>query len=120
MDRILALYEEIVMTIQYADGRNREAVLLSRTNNTMRVVLKENSDVTYLTDVNGTWYSENGEAVQVKFAWQAHSGTEVPSLSDCICPAELASQLIDSLFTESHEMKAKAPPNYLTAGSLVL
>jgi hypothetical protein len=108
------------MTIQYADGRSREAVLLSRTNNTMRVVLKENSDVTNLTDVDGTWYAENGEPVQVVFAWQAQSRTEAPSLSDCICPAELASQLVDSLFYDSHDAKSKPQPKRFTAGSPVL
>ena len=108
------------MTIQYPDGRNREAVLLSQTNDTMRVVLKESSDVTYLTDVNGTWHSENGEPVQVEFAWQTHSRTEVPSLSDCICPAELASQLIESLFADTQEVKSKAQQKHLTAGSPIL
>src|SRR5437016_4284641 len=93
------------MTIRYTDGRNSEAVLLSRTNDTMRVVLPGNDDTTYLTQVNGAWFSENNEPVQVEFAWQLHARPAEPKLADCVCPAELASKLIDLLFDGREEPK---------------
>jgi hypothetical protein len=107
------------MTIKYADRRISKAVLLFQTNNTMRVVLKGSDDATYLTKVNGTWFSEDWESVQVEFAWQSGSHSAVPSLSNCVCSKELASKLVDLLAARSRASQSKVQAKHFTAGSPV-
>jgi hypothetical protein len=96
------------MIIRYADGRNSEAVLLSRTSKTMRVVLTGADDATDLTETNGTWFSDDFEPVQVEFVWQSRPHTAVPSVSDSVCSPELASMMIDLLFACSREAQSEA------------
>jgi hypothetical protein len=107
------------MTIKYADRRTSEAVLLFQTNNTMRVVLKGNDDATYLTKVNGTWFSEDWESVEVEFAWQSGSHNVAPEVSDCVCSKELASRLVDLLTARSRAPQSEVQPKHFTAGSPV-
>ena len=95
------------MTIAYADGRTLEAVLLARTDNTLRVAVKNADDVLVFSDVNGTWVSEDCEPVRIEFAWQLHSREAAVAEADCICPKELASRLMHLLFSGSNEEKLK-------------
>jgi hypothetical protein len=104
------------MTINYADRRIGEAVLLFQTDNAMRVVLKGGDDATYFTRVNGTWFSENWETVQVEFAWQSRSRTAAPSVSDCVCSKELASKLVDLLSAGPTASQSEVPAMHFTAG----
>jgi hypothetical protein len=98
------------MTIRYANGRTLEAVLLSRTDNTLRVAAKNTDDVQVFSDINGTWVSEDCEPVRIDFEWQRHSREETVAEADCICPKELASRLMYLLFSGNDEdgLKAKA------------
>ena len=98
------------MTIRYANGRTLEAVLLSRTDNTLRVAAKGTEDVQVFSDINGTWVSEDCEPVRIDFEWQRHSRDEAIAEADCICPKDLAARLMYLLFSGSDEdgMKAKA------------
>jgi hypothetical protein len=98
------------MTIRYTDGRTLEAVLLSRTEKTLRVAAKNTDDVQVFTDINGTWVSEDCEPVRIDFEWQRHSREEAVAEADCICPQELASRLLYLLFsgTDDDGLKAKA------------
>lgn len=98
------------MIIRYADGRTHEAVLLSHTDNTLRVAAENTDDVLVFSDINGTWVSEDCEPVRIDFEWQRHSHEEAVDLADCICPQELASRLVYLLFsgTDKDGLKAKA------------
>jgi len=96
------------MTIRYSDGRTYEAVLLSRTENTLRVAAKNTDDVQSFTDINGTWVSEDCEPVRIDFEWQRRSREEVVSEADCICPQDLASRLLYLLFSGTDEDGLKA------------
>ena len=96
------------MTIRYADGRAYEAVLLSRTENTLRVAAKNTDDVQVFTDIKGTWVSEDCEPVRIDFEWQRHSGEKAVAEEDCICPTELASRLLYLLFSGADEDGVKA------------
>jgi hypothetical protein len=96
------------MTIRYADGRTYEAVLLSRTETTLRVAAKGTDDVQAFTDVHGTWVSEDCEPVRIDFEWQRHSGEQAVAEADCICPAELASRLLYLLFSGTDDDGVKA------------
>jgi hypothetical protein len=98
------------MIIRYGDGRTHEAVLLSRTDNTLRVAAQNTDDVLVFFDINGSWVSEDCEPVRIDFEWQRHSPEEAVAEADCICPPELASRLIYLLFSRTDEdgLKAKA------------
>jgi hypothetical protein len=97
------------MTIRYAGGRTSEAVILSRTDDTMRVAIKGSDDVAEFISVDGAWMSENREPVEIEFAWQRHGRRKVIAEADCICSGELASRLVDLLLNESPEGRAPAP-----------
>jgi uncharacterized Fe-S cluster-containing radical SAM superfamily protein len=92
--------EAVSMTIRYGDGRSLEALILSRTEKTMRVAVKGGDDSMVLTCVDGTWVSEDCCPVQVEFEWQQHHREKTPvSEGDCICPKELAARLIQVLLS---------------------
>ena len=96
------------MTIRYANGNTREAVLLSRTERTLRVAVKNTDDVQLFTSLNGTWVSEDCEPVRIDFEWQRHTREDAIAEADCICPAELASRLIYLLFSGNDDADIEA------------
>jgi hypothetical protein len=99
------------MTIKYANGRTIEAVLLSRDDHAIRAAVQGGEDAMAFTCVNGTWVSEDCEAVELQFEWQRHAPKTPPSVGDCICPKELADRLIQALFGgyENELMAAMRP-----------
>lgn len=111
------------MTIKYSDGRTVEAVLLSRTETTLRVAIEGADDAMEVSDVNGTWVSTDCEPVSIEFAWQRHDRKKTISVDDCCCSHELAARLIHLLFTGSNEDEVEmSDPGELRmdAGSLHL
>jgi hypothetical protein len=91
------------MTIDYSDGKSVEAVLLSRTENTMRVAVEGAEDITELSNIRGTWVSDECEPVSIQFAWQRNENKLAPSEDDFFCSHELAARLIHLLFTGDAE-----------------
>jgi len=107
------------MTIRYANGKTIEAVLLSRTEKLMRVALQGSEDVLVLNDVNGSWVTDDGEPVEVCFAWQRAAAAPVCE-EDFICPSELAAQLIEMLRNcEQPEKHAKSLAMAIPAAHIV-
>jgi hypothetical protein len=98
------------MTIRYTDGQILEAVLLTRTETTMRVALRQRDDIVALTLVNDVWVSDECEPVQVDFAWSRHERKPVVREEDCVCARELAAHLIHLLYTGDEEVTARAIP----------
>ena len=97
------------MVLIYADGSRTEAFLLARTENKIRVAVPGSDDPLELTDVHGTWVSEDCEPVRVEFAWQGKTREQVVSEADCICSHDLAARLIHLLWNaDEEEPKAKA------------
>jgi hypothetical protein len=86
------------MTIKYADGRAVEGIILSRTDDTMRVAISEGDDAVMFTWVGGTWISENCEPVEIQFEWQRRAPQKPVSEADCICSKELVGRLVQRLF----------------------
>ena len=82
------------MTIQYRNGYTVQAFLLSRTENSMRVAIDSAEDATVLTQVNGTWITEDCEPVTVAAAWSDLDAPPIVKIDDCICPPELATRLL--------------------------
>jgi hypothetical protein len=103
------------MTIKYADGRTVRGVILSRSEKILRAALKgEGGDAVTFTSLNGTWFTEDREPVQIEFAWQRRSRSEVVAEADCICSKELASRLIHLLLngTDQDELAMPSSPDH--------
>src|SRR5580658_7766200 len=93
------------MTITYSNGIAVEAVLLSRTENTMRLAVQGADDVIEVSNINGTWVAADCEPVSIRFAWERRDRKPVISEAECCCSQELAAKLIHSLFAGSNEEK---------------
>ncbi len=87
------------MTIQYLDGKALEAVLLSRTETTIRAAIENGDDVMEFSNINGVWVSEDCEPVRIVFAWQRRKFTKTISEAECVCSGDLAGRLIHLLFS---------------------
>jgi hypothetical protein len=98
------------MTIRYSNGQTFEAVLLSRTETTMRIVPEGHDDVVELTAINGIWVSDDCEAVQVSFVWTPRMTSTDVREEDCICSHEMAERLIKALYGGERSVGAVAVP----------
>lgn len=97
------------MNIRYANGQILRAVLLSRTEKTMRVASEGCDDSLDFTRINGVWVSEDCEPVQAEFPWTRHQATREVIDADCVCPPGLAARLIHMLYAGSQEASSRAP-----------
>ena len=104
------------MTINYSDGRAVEAVLLARTECRLLVAAQGADDVMEISNINGTWVSEDCEPVAIEFAWQQLDRKPKISEADCHCSPELAARLIRLLFTDSN---ADTTESDILAGSQI-
>jgi hypothetical protein len=95
------------MVLTYADGSKKEAFLLARTENTIRVAIPGSDDPLELTNVRGTWVTADCEMVRVEFAWEGKTREEVLSEADCICSHDLAARLLHLLWSGEEEPKAQ-------------
>jgi hypothetical protein len=96
------------MIIRYSNGQVFEAALLSEAGNSMRIAVKGSDDVLGLTQINGTWVSDECEPVQVEFAWSRQQQLEAIREEECVCSPELAARLLHLLFSGENEPEAKA------------
>jgi hypothetical protein len=85
------------MTINYPDGTILKALLLSRDNDTLRASVPGHDDVRTFILNDRIWISEDGEPVNIEFAWQRREQVSVPSEAECVCSKELAFRLISGL-----------------------
>jgi hypothetical protein len=108
------------MTITYANRETIKAALVVRTDSRIRVALAGSDDLTEFTLINGTWVSEDCEAVHIDFGWQGRTNREYKE-DDFVCSEDLAARLIHLLLNaeEDEELNA-APPLASTAGSMVV
>ncbi len=101
------------MIVRYNDGRTAEAVLVSRTGDSIRVAMPGAEDFVEFREIHGVWVSEDCEPVAIDFALEQIAATPAVSLADCICPPELADRLITLLYegepvSEPHPAKSGA------------
>lgn len=89
------------MVIRYADGREVEALILSRTEDRLRVLARGSEDAEEFWQVHGTWVGETCEPVQIEFRWKQRQRPVAEE--DCICSKELAGCLIQLLCTGSDQ-----------------
>jgi len=98
------------MILTYANGNTTEAFLLARTETKIRVAIPGSDDPLELTNVHGTWVSEDCEPVRVEFAWEHKTREEVVNEADCICSHELAARLIHLLWEgDAADVQAGSP-----------
>ena len=91
------------MTIRYRNGSTYDAVLLSRSEQLIRVAVAGSEDIVELTLANGTWVTDHCEPVEIDFAWTRQKPVVETKIEDCICSHELAAQLIHSLVAGDDE-----------------
>ena len=104
-------------TIQYRNGYTVEAVLLTKTETSMRIAVKGADDIMELKQINGAWVTEDCEPVQIQSGLSAKSKGPVVTLDDCICSEELAARLLQLLFDggEEDEIRSTAGTRGLAA-----
>lgn len=107
------------MTIRCFDGIALEAVLLARTEDTMRLAVQGADDVMEVRNINGVWVSSDCEPVSIEFTRQPPDRKAEISEAECCCSRELASKLMHSLYTgrtkDKMEMETPAETPRITA-----
>jgi hypothetical protein len=98
------------MTIRYNNGPTLEAVILSRTDATMRLAIEGHDDIVELNRVHDVWISAECEPVQVGFSWTGRPGAQMVAEDDCVCSHEMAAHLIRLLYSADEGEAAGAPP----------
>jgi hypothetical protein len=94
------------MTIRYSNGFSFEAILVSRTEEAMRLAVTGSDDIVELQQINGVWVSDDCEPVIVEFAWTAQAAKQQITEEGCTCSHELAAHLIHLLFAGENEPDA--------------
>ena len=104
------------MTITYANGSTVDALLLSSHGDVVRVAIAGHDDVRIFKQVEGVWRAEDGQPVQLVYAWQKGSRAPAPEESHFICSKELGRQLISSLMNGSEFDEGAPAPLYVFSG----
>lgn len=91
------------MTLRYIDGTAKEAVLLARSGQVMRVAPQGAEDTLVLSLIGDTWVSDDCEPVQVQFAWEKAPLPGDVDETDCICAPERAARLVRHLYAGEEE-----------------
>ena len=89
------------MIIRYANGRTIEGVTLARSETTMRIAVQGRHDVVLLTNVKGTWLSEDWEPVTIGYGSSRTEPARRPVEDEFICSPDLASRLRELLLDGS-------------------
>ena len=108
------------MILTYADGSKTEAFLLARTENKIRVAIPGSDDPLELSEINGTWITEDCEPVRVEFAWQGKTREQVLTEADCVCSHDLAARLLHLLWNADEEDSTKVAQNAPPAATVKL
>ena len=101
------------MTITYADGITIDAWPLSTEGDMLRVAVPGQDDVRVFRQVDGIWLSEDGQPVQLTYAWQKDTHVPVMEEEHFICSKELGRQLISSLMSGQEVREDGPAPLYV-------
>jgi hypothetical protein len=93
------------MTITYPDGTTVQAILLSRSADTLRVAVTGDDDLRSFTLLKNTWISESCEPVTIGFEWQTVRHGASQTESECVCSKQLASRLIAHLVSPERDVE---------------
>lgn len=106
--RALRLHNGLV-TITYPNGTVLNVIVLSHDGKDFRVIAPGSPDVLAFTRIRGTWISEDLEPVTIEFEWKRREPVTTPRVEDCVCSKELATHLIQTLFTGCEPDRATEP-----------
>lgn len=81
------------MTTKYPNGRAFDTELRSRVEYTIHGPVEVTDDPRRLSNINGSWVSE--ERISIEFAGQRHAHNTTHAEAECFCSRELAARLID-------------------------
>jgi hypothetical protein len=95
-----------IVTISYPNGTVLQAIVLSHDEHAIRANATGCDDVLVFTRIHDTWVSEEIEPVTMTFEWQRSGRMPAPSEDNCVCPKDLAAQLIQSLYSGEDEEAA--------------
>ena len=87
-----------IVTITYPNGTFLRAIVLAHEENEIRAIATGCDDALAFTRIHGTWISEEIEPVTIEFEWQRRGVPSACSEDDFVCPTELATRLIQTLF----------------------
>jgi hypothetical protein len=107
------------MTITYPNGTVLEAIVLSHDEDAIRAIAPGNGDVLAFSCIQGAWISEELEPVTIEFEWQRRGAPTAGSEDACICPTELATRLIQSLFAGCEPGDAASEAHFNSEGCRV-
>jgi hypothetical protein len=82
------------MIIRYPNGEAREGVVLSSTENVMRLAMSGHDDILELYLVNGRWIAEDCRPVEVETAWDARMPIPSDLEDGFLCSREDADLLL--------------------------
>jgi len=85
--------------------------------NRIRVAIPGSDDPLEITDVRGTWVTEDCEPVRVEFAWQKKTREQILTEADCICSHDLAARLLHLLWSADEEDLRQASPKAVPAAA---
>jgi hypothetical protein len=86
------------VTITYPNGIVLKATVLSHHQHELRAIAAGCDDVLAFNCIHGTWISDELEPVTIEFGWLRPGAHPAWSEDDCVCPKELATRLIQTLF----------------------
>jgi len=104
------------MTITYANGSTVGALLLSSQEGVVRAAVAGHDDVRIFKQADGVWRAEDGQTVQIVYAWQKHTLAPVADESHFICSKELGRQLISNLMNGADLYEEASAPFYVFSG----
>jgi hypothetical protein len=106
-----------IVTITYPNGNAVEAVVLTHDSQEIRAVAPGSSDILTFRCFEGTWVSDEVEPVRIAFSWERRQAMHAPKEEDCLCPQNLAAQLVNLLqggADEAPEIAWRAPMAMMT------
>jgi hypothetical protein len=92
------------MTLRFQSGLVKNALLLARGEDVIRVALEHQEDAIEISRLNGVWVTQECEPVELGYTEQRREAS-TPDDSDYICPPEVAAELLHLLFSGDDEQE---------------
>ncbi len=110
------------MRLRYQNGAVIEGITLFRTGTRMRVAIRDREDSLDLTNIHGTWVTDECEPVIMETGTSSFKTVVEYSDEEFICPQPLADHLISLLIVDSMEelLDEQAPLKAVRPGMTTL
>jgi hypothetical protein len=81
----------------------------------MRVAIRDSDDVAGFREIDGAWFAEDGQPVEIEYAWMRRKSQSIPVAEECVCSQEMASRLVRLLF--AGDTRESIPVKVASAGA---